>query len=123
MAEDSRPTRVPVDIYESAVVAARVNARTVAQQIEHWVRLGRALEMSPQVSYRDIASTLAGHTPYDSLSTPEQAVARQEWAQQIAERTAELDFAEEFGIAGAPHSELDGKGNVVIRHPGQYRAP
>lgn len=120
MVQESRPARVPLDLYESAAVAAGITSRTVAKQIAHWVRLGRELEMSPQVTYRDIVRVLAGRDSYDSLSAHEQAIVRQEWAERIAETQAQLDFADEFGRAGSWYSELDGDGNVVIQEPGEH---
>ncbi|MDN4491590.1 hypothetical protein QQX13_12170 [Demequina sp. SYSU T00068] len=112
MVRESRPTRVPLDVYESAKVAASVTSRTVAQQIAHWVRLGRELELSPQVTYRDVVRVLAGRSSYDALSVDEQALVRRVWAERIAEHTRQLDFADELGRTGAQYSEFDAEGVV-----------
>ncbi len=42
-------------------------SRTGLEQIVHWARIGRALEMSPQVNHRAIAHVLAGDGSYDVL--------------------------------------------------------
>lgn len=83
MTRSSQPTRLPADVYESALAATRVTSRTVPQQIAHWARIGRELEMSPRVSHREIARVLAGTGSYDSLSEQEQAIVREEWATRI----------------------------------------
>lgn len=115
MARSSQPTRLPADVYESASVAARVTSRTVPQQVAHWARIGRELEMSPQVNHRQIARVLAGADSYDALSEQEQAIVREEWADRIAAQRAALDYAEQFSAAGESYSELDENGNLVIR--------
>ncbi|GAA1486575.1 TA system antitoxin ParD family protein [Brachybacterium fresconis] len=118
MSRSSQPTRLPADVYESASVAARVTSRTVPQQIAHWARIGRELEMSPQVSHRDVARVLAGTGSYDELSGQEQAVVRQEWADRMAALRSTLDYASAFSAGGESYSELDEDGNVVIRSAG-----
>lgn len=41
---------LPQDLVEAAKVVALQNQRTVAEQIEFWVRLGRAAEENPDLS-------------------------------------------------------------------------
>ncbi len=115
MARTSPPTRLPSDVYESALAATLVTSRTVPQQIAHWARIGRELEMSPQVNHRAIARVLAGVGSYDALAEQEQAVVREEWADRMTALHGELDYAERFTAAGESYSELDEDGNVVIR--------
>lgn len=116
MTRSSQPTRLPADVYDAATVAARVSSRTVPQQIAHWARVGRELEMSPGVNHRQVARVLAGTGTYDVLSEQEQAIAREEWAGRMAARRATLDYAASFSDAGESYSEIDEDGNVVI-HP------
>lgn len=40
--------------------AARLNSRSLAGQAEHWMRLGRALERNPDISYSRIEMALQG---------------------------------------------------------------
>ncbi len=116
MARTSQPTRLPSDVYESALAAARVTSRTVPQQIAHWARIGRELEMSPGVSHRQIARVLAGTGAYDTLGEEEQAIVREEWAERTAELRGGLDYAAQFASAGDAYSEADEDGNLVV-HP------
>ena len=118
MTRSSQPTRLPADVYESASAAARVTSRTVPQQIAHWARIGRELEMSPKINHRQVARVLAGAGSYDSLSEEEQAIVREGWAERVAARRATLDYAAQFSAAGESYSELDEDGNLVIHAAG-----
>ena len=88
------------------------------QQIAHWARIGRELEMSPKVNHREIALVLVGAASYDTLSEYEQAVVREEWAERTLARRAALDYAAQFSAAGESYSELDEDGNLVIHAAG-----
>ena len=116
MTRSSQPTRLPADVYESALAAVRVTSRTVPQQIAHRARIGRELEMSPQVNHRQVARVLAGTGSYDSLSEQEQAVVREEWAERAVTQRARLDHAAQLSAAGESCSEVDEDGHLVI-HP------
>lgn len=116
MTRSSQPTRLPADVYESAVAAARIASRTVPQQLAHWARIGRELEMSPQVAHREVARVLSGASSYDSLGEREQAIVREGWSDKISELRAGLNYESEFDAAGESYSEADDTGDVVI-HP------
>ncbi len=116
MTRTSQPTRLPADVYDSAVAAAHVTSRTVPQQIAHWARIGRELEMSPRVNYRAITQVLAGTGTYDSLGEQEQAIVREEWSNRMTARRGELDYAAQFAAAGESYSEIDEDGNLLV-HP------
>ena len=118
MSRTSQPTRLPADVYDSALAATRTTSRTVPQQIAHWARIGRELELSPQVNHRAIATVLAGTGSYDELSQQEQAVVREEWAERATALRGELDYAARFAVAGESYSELDENGVLVIRSAG-----
>ena len=116
MTRASQPTRLPADVYESAAAAARIASRTVPQQLAHWARIGRELEMSPQVNHREVARVLAGAASYDSLGEREQAIVREGWADRISDLRAGLNYESEFAAAGESYSEADENGDVVV-HP------
>jgi len=109
------PTRLPADVYESAAARAAVDSRTIPQQIAHWARIGRELEMSPQVTHRDVAQVLAGNGSYDLLGEREQAVVRGTWSERIAALREALDFEAEFTRSGDSYSEADEDGRVIVR--------
>lgn len=112
----SPPTRLPADVYEPAAAEALAASRTVPQQIAHWARIGRALEMSPQVNHRAVAQVLAGDGSYDLLGEREQAVVRGAWAEKIAALRTSLNYESEFAAEGESYSEADEHGNLIV-HP------
>ena len=116
MARSSQPTRLPADVYDAAVVASEVSSRAVAQQIAHWARIGRELEMSPHVDFRAVSAVVGGATGYDDLDVNEQALVRASWAERMIRMRSELDYAAEFTAAGESYSEVDAEGRLVI-HP------
>lgn len=113
----SPPTRVEADVYAAAQAAGSVHARSTAQQLTHWARIGRELERSV-VSQSAIDDVLHGRRPYDSLDDYEQAVVRAAWADAMNEGAAGIDLTGEFTEAGRSWSELDDDGNVVQRNAG-----
>ncbi|QHC59389.1 hypothetical protein [Rathayibacter sp. VKM Ac-2760] len=116
MTRSSQPTRLPADVYDSAVAAAQISSRTVPQQIAYWARIGRELEMSPQVNSRAISEVLGGTGSYDALGEYEQAVVRKEWADRLTALRSGLDYEAAFTVAGESYSEVDENGDLVV-HP------
>ncbi|GAA1560966.1 MULTISPECIES: TA system antitoxin ParD family protein [Brevibacterium] len=117
MTRSSQPTRLPADVYESAVAAAKAASRTVPQQIAHWARIGREMESSPTVNHRQITQVLAGTSSYDSLAEREQAIVREAWEERTRTLREGLDYATGFDSAGEEYSELDEDGNLVVHRP------
>lgn len=109
------PTRVDGDLYDAAKSVGAVASRSAAQQINHWVRIGREIEASPGTSQREIQRVLAGEASYDGLGDRGQALVRASWDEQRAEGLAMLNLAAEFTEAGRPWSEADEQGGVVRR--------
>lgn len=116
MSRTSQPTRLPADVYDSAVAATALTSRTVPQQIAHWARIGRELEMSPGVNQREILQVLAGTGSYDGLGEQEQAIVRGEWASRMAALRGGLNYEAEFAAGDESYSEADEDGNLVV-HP------
>ncbi|GAA4402235.1 hypothetical protein GCM10023147_42590 [Tsukamurella soli] len=105
-----------MDVYDSAVAATAVTSRTVPQQIAHWARIGRELELSPRVNHRAISRVLAGTGSYDDLGEQEQAIAREAWGDRVAVLRGGLNYEAGFAAAGESYSEADEDGNLVV-HP------
>lgn len=72
---------------------ARLNSRSVAGQITHWMNIGRAMEQSPAFDYRRISAALEAALSPDELTAEEQEVWFAEFADEMAEPgEAELAF-------------------------------
>lgn len=93
-------------------------SRSTAQQIAHWARIGRELELSQTVSHPSIAAVLNGQRSYDNLNEHEQAMVRAEWTHAMRSRREALDLEAQFRAEGRSYVELDVDGNVVRVDPG-----
>jgi hypothetical protein len=109
------PTRIDGDLFEAAKTTGKVHSRSAAQQLDHWARIGRELEMSPAVTHDAIERVLTGRTAYDDVDDRTQAVVRAAWGEEIAARIAGLNFTESLLATGQPWAEADEDGNVVVR--------
>lgn len=61
-----------------------LHSRSVAGQITHWLRIGRAIEQSGNFDYRRISAALAGSLSPDAL-TPEEG---EVWLADFSEKMA-----------------------------------
>jgi glycine/D-amino acid oxidase-like deaminating enzyme len=110
------PTRIDSELFDAARSAGEASSRSAAQQLNHWASIGRALEESGTLSYRDIQRVLAGDGSYDAMAEREQAVVRATWDEQISDGIADLDFERELTSADESWSEADDEGRVVVRN-------
>lgn len=111
------PTRVDQALFDAAKAAGTVHSRSAAQQIDHWARIGQAVEASPQVRHEQIERVLRGQESYDGLDDDAQAIVRARWDAQLAKDLAEADFTEELDAAGIPWAEADADGSIVVHDP------
>jgi hypothetical protein len=111
------PTRVTTELFDTAKVIGDMTSRSAAQQIEHWARIGREIELASTLAQRDIAAVLAGSMEYDSLATEEQAVVRAKWARLVRERRESLDLVRDFGLRDETYVDIDDEGRIVRHAP------
>lgn len=115
-AMSSPPTRIDSDIYEAARTHGELVNRSAAQQLAHWARIGRQLELAPSTSVGDVVRVLAGKADYDDLAGPDQAVVRAAWAERIERQAASLELAAVFAAQGRKvASSATPDGQAVIR--------
>ena len=112
----TKPTRIDPDVFDAAQVVGPTMSRSATQQVNHWARIGRELELSHELRHRDIGAVLAGQRSYDTLPAREQAVVRAEWDERITATRAELDLVAEFTAAGRSWTEVDENGDLVVKN-------
>ncbi len=66
-----RPTRIPSDLFDSAVVEGAKENRSAKQQLEHWARVGRSVCARQTASRHRVEAALAGALPPEHLSDEE----------------------------------------------------
>lgn len=68
---------------------ATLASRSIAGQVEHWLRIGRAIERSPSFSYQRIRDALQGQVSPDDLGAEEQEVFFEELAGDMWKQPSE----------------------------------
>ncbi len=118
----SAPTRIDDELFDQAQVVSRTQNRSATQQINHWARLGAALETS-HVRHRDVEDVLAGRRHYDDLEDDyTQAAVRVAWDEEMEVRRGELNLAEAFAAEGRTSwitADADGNPIEVLADPDQ----
>ncbi len=116
-----------VKISDELVRAARnecgIQSRSMTQQIEHWARIGRALERSPAISHERIRAALQAELAFDELNSEEQAVALGQLEKDILRPRGDAEFAERLREAERPLSGIDAQGRLVAVHADGRPAP
>lgn len=107
------PIWIDRNLLDAARTVGALQSRSAAEQIAHWVRIGRAVEGSRLVSHRDVTAVLSGHASFDDLNDAEQVLVRAMWEEQDAATVRALNLAAEFTAEGRGYAEADTEGNLV----------
>jgi hypothetical protein len=100
----SSAIKLSAEFVDLARGEGRVMGRSIAGQVEHWARLGRAVERAPGFAYDRIHAALSAQTSLDDLTTDEQAVALAELEDYLEHlpRDRDAPFFAKLRAAGAP---------------------
>ena len=71
----------------------KVMGRSIAGQVEHWARLGRAVERAPGFDYGRVRSALVAQTSFDDLTGDERAIALAELEDYLEDLPRDRDAA------------------------------
>lgn len=88
-----------------------IMGRSIAGQVEHWARLGRAIERAPGFGYERIRAVLSARASFDDLTADEQDVALGELEAHLEDLPRDRDaaFFASLRAAGVPiHGERAG---------------
>lgn len=98
---------------DDARAVSGIQGRSLAGQIMHWARIGRAIERSGSFDYTSISRVLAGELETAVLTDEEKSV----WSERFLEKMSEPGPAEEAHFADLRKSckavGLDASGNIV----------
>lgn len=109
----STPTRVNADVAAAAASVAPAEHRTVAEQINHWARIGMQVERSTSVAGRRVLAAAAGEAQFSTLTAEERAMAHATIDAAIAERVATERFGPAARKAGQVTVSIDDDGNLI----------
>jgi hypothetical protein len=116
MAPD-KPTRVAVDLLESAAVEGVREGRSAKQQLDHWTRVGRALSMHDTAARRRVEAALEGTTPMATLSADERRALNAQLDASIQAHARGAAYGELLAAEGVTTVALDDEGNLVEYRP------
>ena len=105
-----RPTRFAADLLESAAVEGQRQSRSAKQQLDHWARVGRAVEMQGPTHWR--RTQLA-----TELSAQEALVANAKIDVAIWEQVQRVSFGSVLAAEGVTTVALDETGALLRYHP------
>jgi len=97
----AKALKISDDDYEILREAAAVNSRSLSGQLEHWMRIGRAVERDPSITYSRIEQALRGLLSAGELSDDEQ----EEYFDRLTDKMGQVSADE-----AAFWSERDRKG-------------
>lgn len=108
---------LPEEIYEILRREAELQRSSVAEQLAHWLRIGRAIEISGRFSFSRVAAALAAEIKPSSLTDEEHAV----WTDFFVEKMTLPGSDEEAFFARRRRLGLgvglDADGKLVREHP------
>ena len=105
-----RPTRFAADLLESAAVEGQRQSRSAKQQLDHWARVGRAVEMQAPASWRRTQSAT-------ELSAQEALVTNAEIDVAIWEQVQRVSFGSVLASEGVTTVALNETGALLRYHP------
>jgi hypothetical protein len=112
-----RPTRVAVDLFDSAAEEGRRESRSAKQQLDHWARVGRSVSMHQTAARRRVEAALAGELPLADLGGGESVVLNAELDASIQARAEALSFGDVLAAEGVVTVALDDDGNLIEYRP------
>lgn len=118
-----RPTRVAADLLGAAAVEGARQSRSAKQQLDHWVRVGRAVSMTQTAARRRVEAALAGELPECDLTAEERTVFNAELDASISEAARSVSFGEVLAARGVTTVALDDKGVLTRYHPDGTTSP
>lgn len=112
-----RVMRVAADLADSAAVEGLRQGRSAKQQLDHWIRVGRAVSSQYSASRRRVEAALAGNLPVNELTSQEASVFNAEVNVAIEEQVGKTDYAAGFVAGGIPWVALNDAGDIVEHRP------
>jgi hypothetical protein len=117
MMSGDKPTRVAVDLFDSAAVEGRRESRSAKQQLDHWARVGRSVSMHQTAARRRVEAAMTGGLPLAQLSGAERLVVNAELDASIQSRAGSLSFGAVLAAEGMTTVALDEDGALLEYRP------
>jgi hypothetical protein len=112
-----RVTRFAADLVDSAEAEGVRQSRSAKQQLDHWVRVGRAVSSQQTASRRRVEAAMAGSLPLAELTVEEGVVFNAEISAGIEESLARTDYGRVLAARGVTTVALNDDGEIVEHRP------
>ncbi|HWI96017.1 MAG TPA: hypothetical protein VNS60_08135 [Solirubrobacterales bacterium] len=112
-----RPTRIPSELFDSAVVEGAKENRSAKQQLEHWARVGRSVCARQTASRYRVEAALAGTLPLEHLSEDEGIVFDSEVQSRLDTRLRTTDLGAVLAARGVTTVALNEQGDLTEYRP------
>jgi hypothetical protein len=112
-----RVTRFAADLVDSAEAEGVRQSRSTKQQLDHWVRVGRAVSSQQTASRRRVEAAMAGELSLRELTAEEGIVFNAEIAAGIEESLARADYGRALAARGVTTVALNDDGDIVEHRP------
>lgn len=113
----SHTIRIADDIVEHARVQGSREGRSTAEQIDHWVRVGREITLNDTASQRRTEAALAGALPISALTREEGRQYAALVRVKLHEKLQETNISEILAAQGIVTVAVDDQGRMIEHHP------
>jgi hypothetical protein len=115
--QEDKVTRFSADLVEAAAVEGARQSRSAKQQLDHWVRVGRAVTSIASAQQARVEAALAGRLPVSQLTGEESVGVNSQITAAIEENLRSVHYGHELAAAGITTVALDETGRLVEHHP------
>ncbi len=96
----STAVKLSSELVEAARAEAELYSRSMTQQIEHWARVGRAIERSGAVDPERVRAALRAELHFDELGTEERMAVLGELERAVLKPKGDRALARELAAGG-----------------------
>lgn len=110
-------TRFAADLVEAAAAEGARQSRSAKQQLDHWVRVGRAVSGFGTAARRRVEAALAGQLSMRELTVEQGVAFNAEVSAAIEEDLAATHYGHVLAAEGLTTVALDEHGRLLEYHP------
>lgn len=109
----SESIRISNEEYRHILAEKELSSRSINAQAEHWIKIGRAIEQSPEFSYSNIKAVLAGLKDPGELTIEEDAVYMEQFVDSMIDFDDSVKKAYENEVGDGCGVGLNDDDNLV----------
>jgi hypothetical protein len=117
MAAQEKVTRFAAELVDAAAAEGARQSRSARQQLDHWVRLGRAVSSTSTAQRLRVEAALSGQLATRELTSEEGVVFNAEITVALEENLAATNYGHELALEGVTTVALDDSGDLVEYRP------